>query len=114
MGRDINGSFSQKGYGDKKTRAIRISDDGWDKLQALAEVQNCSRADLIENLARGDIDEQAIVIKAMERFIKSKQADWGNKSNQKGEFNSNSRTWDIFNQFKRFVEMKGEESTLHN
>ena len=104
MVRDINGSFMQKGYGEKKLRSIRISDEGWDKLQALAEAQNCSRADLIENLARGDIYNQSIVSEAIEKFVETKKATWGKNGTQKGEFNSNSRTWDIFNQFIKFVE----------
>jgi predicted DNA-binding ribbon-helix-helix protein len=104
MERDENGNFTHKGYGEKKTRAIRISDEGWDKLQALAESQNCSRADLIENLARSKAEDREIVIKALEAFLNIKQANWGSNGSQKGEFNSNSRTWDIFNQFKAFVE----------
>ncbi len=99
-----NGTFSPKEFEGKKLRSMKLSDYAWDKLEALGEINSCSRTEIIEKFTRGENNEQEIVLKALEKFIASKQAAWGNNPSQKGEFNPNSRTWDIFNQFKKLVE----------
>ena len=66
--------------------------------------RDCTRTDIIEEFVRSKDSEQEIVLKALEKFIEAKKADWGKNGSQKGDFNTTSRTWDIFNQFKKLVE----------
>jgi hypothetical protein len=101
--RTQNGTFSHKEFEGKKLRSMKLSDYAWDKLEALGEENQCSRTEIIEHFTRSGSSEQEIVLKAIEKFIATKQSDWGNNPSQKGEFNPNSRTWDVFNQFKKFV-----------
>jgi predicted transcriptional regulator len=119
MERDEDGTFTfKKQYGGKTQRNMRLSDYAWDKLGHLAEQTDCTRTDIIEEFVRGDISEQEVVLKALEKFIEGKKADWGSNGSQKGEFNPSSRTWDIFNQFKKLVEQSpwemgiGEEENI--
>lgn len=45
-----------------------------------------------------------ILLKAIDRFIAIKRIAWGDNPTQKGEFKTDSRTWDIFRQFHAYVE----------
>ena len=112
MERTENGTFAPKEFGQKKLRSMKLSDYAWNKLEAIAIETESSRTDVIENFTRSNNSEQEIVIKALEAFLKTKEADWGSNPSQKGEFNSNSRTWDIFNQFKKLVERSPWEVDL--
>lgn len=105
MDRDEDGTFTfKRAYGGKTQRNMRLSDYAWDKLGGIAEENNCTRTDIIEEFVRDNSNDQAIVLKALEKFIETKKADWGKNGSQKGEFSTTSRTWDIFNQFKKLVE----------
>jgi YD repeat-containing protein len=104
MDRDEDGTFTfKKAYGEKTQRNMRLSNYAWDKLGHLAEQTDSTRTDIIEEFVRDNTNEQEIVIKALEKFIESKKADWGKNGSQKGDFNTTSRTWDVFNQFKNLV-----------
>jgi hypothetical protein len=105
MDRDDDGTFTyKKAYGGKTQRNMRLSDYAWDKLGGMAEENNYTRTDIIEEFVRGNNTDQDIVLKALEKFIEAKKAGWGSNASQKGDFNATSRTWDIFNQFKKLVE----------
>jgi hypothetical protein len=90
--RDKNGAFTQKHYGEKKLRSMKLTDYAWNKLEAIAQASDISRTDVVENFTREEVNEQEIILKALDKFIESKQADWGNNPSQKGDFNPNSRT----------------------
>jgi hypothetical protein len=102
--RTDNGTFAQKSFGEKKLRSMKLSDYAWDKLEKIGQATDSSRTDVIEKFTRGDNNEQEIILKALEKFIEGKQADWGSNPSQKGEFSTKSRSWDIFNQFKKLIE----------
>lgn len=113
MDRDEDGTFTfKKAYGGKTQRNMRLSDYAWDKLGGMAQESDCTRTDIIEEFVRANNSEQEIVLKALEKFIQAKKADWGNNPSQKGDFNTTSRTWDIFNQFKKLVEQSPWEVGL--
>lgn len=105
MDRADNGTFSKKfDQEEKRLRSIRLTDTAWNRLQEIATEKEVSRTDVIETWARHKESEQEIVLKAIEEFIAQKRSDWGSNVSQKGEFNMNSRSWDIFNQFKKLIE----------
>lgn len=53
----------------------------------------------------GKVDEQTIILKALDRFIEQQAKLYGNNGAQKGkEFTLDTRKWDAFREFKKFVE----------
>lgn len=60
----------------------------------------------LKAIAPGEtINEQAIILKTIERFIEQQAKLYGNNGAQKGkEFTLDTRKWDAFREFKKFVE----------
>lgn len=63
----------------------------------------------LEAIAAGEkLDEQAIILKAMDRFIERQRQAYGSNGAQKGkEFTLETRNWDYFRKFRDLVS-KGE------
>jgi hypothetical protein len=55
---------------------MKLSDYAWNKLEAIAKASDISRTDVIEEFTREEVNEQKIILKAIEKFIKTKKADW--------------------------------------
>ena len=100
-----DGKFAAKDYGNKQLRSMRISDEAWEILGSKAEENGTSRTDLIEELARGKADEQAIILKALKTFIQRQESDFGLNVMQKGKsFSRSPRGWDYLNKFASLIE----------
>lgn len=114
--RDSDGQFSQKEYGEKKLRSMKLSDHAWDTLEAIARERNISRTDVIEELTRqrlNTIDKQAIVAEALQEFIQYKQDAYGKNAMQRHkQFTMDARTWDVFREFLKLVNTLPEKLKL--
>lgn len=99
------GKFAVKDYGQKELRSMRLSDEAWELLGSKASEDGKSRTDLIEELARGKADEQAIILRALNAFMERQQSEYGSNNAQKGkEFSSSTRDWSFLNKFKKLIE----------
>lgn len=99
------GKFAAKDYGQKELRSMRLSNEAWELLGEKAATEGRSRTDLIEELARGRADEQAIVLKTIKAFIARQESDYGSNGMQKGkDFSTSARGWDYFNKFAKLIE----------
>jgi hypothetical protein len=99
------GKFTVKDYGKKELRSMRLSDEAWELLGSKASEEGVSRTDLIEELARGKADEQAIILKAIKAFIARQESDYGSNGMHKGrEFSTKVRGWDYLNKFAQLIE----------
>ena len=108
------GKFATKDYGNKELRSIRLSDEAWEILGSQATESGKSRTDLIEELARTEVDEQAIILKALKQFITRQQSQFGSIGSQKGkEFSTSTRNWDCFNKFVQLVESEPSELDIN-
>lgn len=95
---------------------MKLTDHAWDALEAIGFNEGISRTDVIEKLTRGDyptipdadrLNNDASIVAAMEEFIKSKKAGYGKNPAQRGkEFSTNSRSWDMFNEFFEIIKAK--------
>jgi len=114
--RSSDGQFTQKEYGEKKLRTMKLSDHAWDTLDAMARERNISRTDVIEELTRqrlNPVDKQAIVREALQEFIQYKQDAYGKNAMQRNkEFTMHSRTWDVFREFLKLVNSLPEKLKL--
>lgn len=98
------GKFAVKDYGKKELRSMRLTDEAWELLGLKAAESGTSRTDLVEELARGKADEQAIVLKAIKAFITKQESNYGSNGSQKNkEFSTNARGWDYLNKFAKLV-----------
>jgi len=107
--RDNNGQFSGSEYGEKKLRSMKLTDHAWDTLEVLARERGVTRTDIIEEFTRqkNKVNKRAIILNAIDAFIKLKEDSFGNNPMQKGkEFSMNARTWDVFREFLKFVSLK--------
>jgi hypothetical protein len=115
MPRDEFGKFEPSPLGEKRMRSMKLTDEAWDSLELKAEKLAINRTELIERFARDEHTRQDIIMEALEAFMKRKQEQFGSASSQKGkEFNSTTRSWDVFNEFKELManspwELLGEE-----
>ena len=105
LNRDESGQFAPKGQDKKPMRSMRISENDWEALGLKASEQGKSRTELIEELAQGKIDEQAIILKALKAFVARQASEYGSNNAQKGkQFSKNSRSWDYLNKFANLIE----------
>lgn len=101
--RDEKGNFMPSNYGAKQLRSVRLSDEAWRLLEEKGIAQSKTRTDVIEELARGS-DEQVIIVKAIEAFIKLRAEEFGENVAQRGkEFSTKTRDWSAFNKFMDLV-----------
>lgn len=106
--RDKIGQFTFNKYGDKKLRSMKLTDHAWDTLESMARERGITRTDFIEEFTRQkeEVDKQAILEEALDKFIEFKKRSYGKNYMQRGkEFNMDARTWDIFREFMKFVEV---------
>lgn len=55
----------------------------------------------------GKVDEQAIILKAMDRFIEREAKAYGKNGAQKDkQFTLDTRKWDAFREFQKFIQSK--------
>lgn len=59
----------------------------------------------LKAIAPGEkVDEQAIILKALDRFIERQQKTYGSNNAQKGkEFSLETRNWDYFRKFRDLI-----------
>lgn len=100
MDREDNGRFARKYAEAKKLRTMQLTGTAWRNLEKIAEANGCTRTDLIEAWARTTVSEQAILLRAIEKFIELERLEFGENSMQKGRrFSMDSRKWDAFRKF---------------
>lgn len=100
MDREDNGRFARKYAEAKKLRTMQLTGTAWRNLEKIAEANGCNRTDLIEAWARTTVSEQAILLRAIEKFIELERLEFGENSMQKGRrFSMDSRKWDAFRKF---------------
>ncbi|UYD38965.1 hypothetical protein [Tolypothrix sp. PCC 7601] len=101
--RDDKGVYLPSDYGNKQLRSMRLSDEAWQLLEEKGIEQGKTRTDIVEELVRG-ANEQAIVMKAIEAFIKLRTEEFGENVAQRGkEFSTKTRDWSAFNKFMELV-----------
>lgn len=99
------GKFASKDYGIKELRSMRLSNEAWELLGKQANEQGKSRTDIIEELARGKADEQAIILKAIKAFLELQESEYGSNVMQRNKpFSTSSRSWDYLNKFIKLIE----------
>lgn len=116
--RDSSGQFISKNYGEKKIRSMKLSDHAWDTLETIGTLQGLTRTDVIEELtrqelARQEINKKEIVLQALQQFIELKKESFPKYLVQKGkEFSTDTRSWDVFNEFRFVLENSPEDLSI--
>lgn len=103
VNRDDNGKFLTR-YDQRKTlRSIKLTDYAWQRLKELGDRDVISRTDVIERFTRNNKSSESVILEALDKFIEYKRLDWGNNPMQRGEFSTQSRTWDKLKEFKELI-----------
>lgn len=101
--RTENGTYLPSDYGKKTMRSMRLTDECWDLLEKRGINEGKTRSDIVEDLARGS-NNQAIILRAIAKFIELQESDYGDNPAQKGKaFNTTTRNWAAFNKFAQLI-----------
>jgi hypothetical protein len=108
--RDSSGQFAPSLYGEKKIRSMKLTNHAWDTLESMGIKRGMTRTDVIEELTRQETSEQQIILKAIQKFIELKKQSFPKHLIQKGkEFSTDTRSWDIFNEFLELIESSPQQ-----
>lgn len=108
--RDSSGQFAPKNYGEKKIRSMKLTDHAWDTLESMGSLQGMTRTDVIEELTRQRTNKREAILNALQKFIELKKQSFPKHLAQKGkEFSTDTRSWDVFNEFLALIENSPED-----
>lgn len=108
--RDSSGQFAPSLYGEKKIRSMKLTNHAWDTLESMGIKRGMTRTDVIEEFTRQETTEQQIILKALQKFIELKKQSFPKYLTQKGkQFSTDTRSWDIFNEFLQLIQSSPDE-----